>query len=39
MNGFESTSKIKELVLKKNYIDPIIISYSCNVGLQFEEKC
>jgi len=33
MNGFESTMKIKELVAKKNYIDPIILSYSCNVGI------
>ena len=38
MDGFEATLKIKHLINNENFIDSIIISYSCNIGIEFEEK-
>lgn len=37
MNGFEATKQIKNLIQNKNYIDSIMISYSCNSGLEYEQ--
>lgn len=36
MNGFETTKKIKDLIKIENYINSIIISYSCNTGHEYE---
>lgn len=37
MGGFETTKKIKSLIADENYIDAVIISYSCNTGLEYEK--
>jgi len=37
MGGFETTKKIKDLIKKEDYANTIIISYSCNTGLDYEK--
>jgi len=39
MNGFEAAKNITNLIIEENYIDTMLISYSCNAGIEFEDKC